>query len=227
MPIAGHPRRDPDRPNSSIRLLPRVFDGEALILLAVRGSAPGSRAPGSESGACFADPRSPWSLPLCSTNSAADRSALFAGFIAPTAESDFPCSCIIGFGSSPSRCGPGRNIAAGQTWDLPTSDAFLLRVTCSSTPAGWQCLAYRPCSCCVRLSTRSPLLRRAHFVAQSQTPRHCCVRFVAGVTVGSRNTCYRAARYGLTRTGLSPVGLHQLSLAPSQSAPRWQRRRGA
>jgi hypothetical protein len=28
---------------------------------------------------------------------------------------------------------------------------------------------------------------------------------------------YRAARYGLTRTGLSPVGLHQLSLAPSQS----------
>jgi len=39
---------------------------------------------------------------------------------------------------------------------------------------------------------------------------------VAGVTVGSRNTCYQAARYGLTRTGLSPVGLHQLSLAPSE-----------
>jgi len=34
------------------------------LRLAVRGSAPGSRAPGSESGACFADPRSPWSLPL-------------------------------------------------------------------------------------------------------------------------------------------------------------------
>jgi len=39
---------------------------------------------------------------------------------------------------------------------------------------------------------------------------------VAGVTVGSRNTCYRAARCGLTRTGLAPVGLHQLSLAPSE-----------
>jgi hypothetical protein len=39
---------------------------------------------------------------------------------------------------------------------------------------------------------------------------------VAGVTVGSRNTCYRAARYGLTRTGLAPVGLHQLLLAPSE-----------
>src|SRR5271155_984502 len=32
--------------------------------LAVRGPAPGSRAPGSVSGACFADPRSPWSPAL-------------------------------------------------------------------------------------------------------------------------------------------------------------------
>ena len=39
---------------------------------------------------------------------------------------------------------------------------------------------------------------------------------MAGVTVGSRNTCYQAARYGLTWTGLSPVGLHQLLLAPSE-----------
>jgi hypothetical protein len=39
---------------------------------------------------------------------------------------------------------------------------------------------------------------------------------VAGVTVGSRNTCYRAARYGLTRTGFAPVRLHQLLLAPSE-----------
>jgi hypothetical protein len=85
-----------------------------------------------------------------------------------------------------------------------------LRVTCSSTPAGWQCLAYRLCSCCVRLFLRSPLLRHTHFVAPSQAPRNCCVRFVAGVTVGSRNTCYRTARYGLTRAGLSPAGLHLL-----------------
>src|SRR5262249_2362376 len=39
--------------------------------------------------------------------------------------------------------------------------------------------------------------------------RNCCVRFVAVVTAGSRNTHYRAARYGLTRTGLSPAGLRQ------------------
>ena len=43
---------------------------------------------------------------------------------------------------------------------------------------------------------------------------------MAGVTVGSRNTCYRAARYGLTRTGLAPVGLHQLLLAPSESSAK-------
>src|ERR1700704_3069065 len=30
-PLLGTPRTDPDRPDSSIRLLPRVFDGEALI----------------------------------------------------------------------------------------------------------------------------------------------------------------------------------------------------
>jgi alpha-ketoglutarate-dependent sulfate ester dioxygenase len=43
---------------------------------------------------------------------------------------------------------------------------------------------------------------------------------VADVTVGSRNTCYRAARCGLTRTGLAPVGLHQLLLAPSEIQAR-------
>jgi hypothetical protein len=31
MPITGHPRTDPDMPTSSIRLLPWVFDGEALL----------------------------------------------------------------------------------------------------------------------------------------------------------------------------------------------------
>jgi hypothetical protein len=43
---------------------------------------------------------------LGSTGSAAGRPALFVGFTATMAESDFPRSCIIGFDSSPSRCGP-------------------------------------------------------------------------------------------------------------------------
>jgi hypothetical protein len=35
------------------------------------------------------------------------------------ARSDFSCPCIIGYGSSPSRCGPARQRAGGRTWGLP------------------------------------------------------------------------------------------------------------
>jgi len=66
---------------------------------------------------------------------------LFAGFSATMAKSDFPHPCIIGSGSSPSRCGPDRHSACGQTRDLPGSNAILLRVMWPSTPAGRQCLA--------------------------------------------------------------------------------------
>src|SRR6202162_1665634 len=38
--------------------------------------------------------------------SAAECSALFVGFTATMAESDFLCPCLIGYASSPSRCGP-------------------------------------------------------------------------------------------------------------------------
>jgi len=43
---------------------------------------------------------------LRSTGSATSCLALFAGFVATMAESDFSGSCIIGFDSSSSRCGP-------------------------------------------------------------------------------------------------------------------------
>ena len=56
---------------------------------------------------------------LGSTGSAAGCPALFVGFTATMAESDFSRPCIIGYGSSPSRCGPERHAAAGQTRDLP------------------------------------------------------------------------------------------------------------
>src|SRR5215467_8895175 len=68
-------------------------------------------------------------------------SALFAGFTATMAKSDFPRPCIIGYGSSPSRCGPGWHTACGQTQDIPGSNAIRLRVMWPSTPAGRQCLA--------------------------------------------------------------------------------------
>jgi hypothetical protein len=94
----------------------------------------------------------PLASALRSTNSAADRSALFAGFTATMASSDFPRPCIIGFGSSPSRCGPPALSADGQTWDLPSSNAILLYVMWPWTPAERRCLASRHRSYCVRPS---------------------------------------------------------------------------
>ena len=98
----------------------------------VCGPAPAARSPGAVSGACYASAHSPWPPPFAPPTPQQDRSALFAGFTATMASSDFPCPCIIGYGSSPSRCGPSRsrNID-GQTWDLPVSDAILLHVMCS------------------------------------------------------------------------------------------------
>ena len=51
---------------------------------------------------------------LRSTGSAAGCPALFAGFLATMAGSDFSPPCITGYGSSPSRCGPGREALVGR-----------------------------------------------------------------------------------------------------------------
>src|ERR1700716_3592533 len=52
--------------------------------------------------------------------SAAGCTALFAGFTATMTESDFSCPFIIGYGSSPFRCGP--SLSHGQTRDIPGSE---------------------------------------------------------------------------------------------------------
>jgi hypothetical protein len=90
---------------------------------AARIQAPVPREPGAESSACFARTRSPRSLPF--HHSAADRSALFAGFTATMAGLDFSYPYITGYGSSPSRCGPSLSRDTdGRTRDLPASDAI-------------------------------------------------------------------------------------------------------
>src|SRR5204863_9388695 len=86
--------------------------------------------------------------------SAVGSTALFASFTATTTESDFSCPCIIGYGSSPSRCGPSlaRN-ADGRTRDLPGSDTIPLHVMWPLTPTGRQHLASldgRCRTCCLR-----------------------------------------------------------------------------
>src|SRR5262245_52123706 len=55
---------------------------------------------------------------LRSTGSAAVETALFVGFPATMAESDFSRPYIIGYGSSPSRCGPAA-LPNGRSRDLP------------------------------------------------------------------------------------------------------------
>jgi hypothetical protein len=142
---------------------------------------------------------------LGSTGSAADRSALFVGFTATMAASDFPRPCIIGFGSSPSRCGPPASAGDGQTRDIPSSDTLLLRVMCSSTPAGRQCLAYRHCSYCVRPWRQPPppaiwifrgsLTHPTQSLCTLRGP-HCC-RLTQHSLPGGL--------LGLTWTGLAPA----------------------
>ena len=87
----------------------------------------------------------PTGLPLTrrlpSILSATDRSALFEDFFGTMRLSDFSGSCIIGYGSSPSQCGPGGAQPADRTGDLPGSDAILCSVMWSSTPAERQPLA--------------------------------------------------------------------------------------
>lgn len=74
----------------------------------------------TESAACEVGTWFPLVPPLGSTHSAAGFPALFAGFTATMGESDFSGPCIIGFGSSPSRCGPPvRTGTDGQDGDLP------------------------------------------------------------------------------------------------------------
>src|SRR5204863_5735587 len=83
--------------------------------VAVYAPAPVTREPGSESSTCFAGAYSPWPPPFApptplrpplQTPPQGAFLALFVGFTATMTRSDFSCPCIIGFGSSPSRCGP-------------------------------------------------------------------------------------------------------------------------
>ena len=119
--------------------------------VAVYAPAPVTREPGPEPSACFAGAYSPWPPPFAPPTPLRPPPqtppqwaflALFAGFIATMTRSDFSCPCIIGFGSSPSRCGPSLSRDSdGQTRDLPASGAILLHVMWPSTPAGRQHLA--------------------------------------------------------------------------------------
>src|SRR5437764_68178 len=130
-------------------------------------SVPALGSPGSA--ACFSS----------AGRAAGGPSALFAGFIATMAGSDFSCPCIIGYGSSPSRCGPSLSRDAdGQTRDLPGSDAIPLHVMWPSTPAGRQHLAFLEERCrtyCLRANKNPRLLRRLILRGSIPTPHAIAV----------------------------------------------------
>ena len=137
-PITAHPPHRSERAPSSTRLPPRVSDGEAVCRMRSNARATLSRSSARRVLYWSAFPLAP---ALRSTGSAAGRPALFVGFIAVMAGSDFSRPYIIGYGSSPSRCGPARRAAADQARDLRGSDAVPSCVTGSSTTAERQRLA--------------------------------------------------------------------------------------
>src|SRR5271157_5549805 len=152
---------------------------------------------------------------LRSTNSAAAGAALFAGFsrrmppafvrIATISGSDFSCPCIIGYGSSPSRRGPDNPRAARSDMRSPRFRPVPFRRDGVFDHDGVSapCVAAPP----ILPSAQGDGLGLRHFqtfAAQYPTPHNCCVRFVAAVAGGPRNTRYRAGASpypGRTLTG--------------------------
>ena len=87
---------------------------------------------------------------------------------------------------------------------LPASNAILLCVTWPSTPAGRRLLHSEGARVAFDAFDRLGSRDVPHFVAHSHTPHNCCVRFVAPVADGSRNTRYQAGAtpyLGRTSTG--------------------------
>src|SRR5216683_3081366 len=114
MPITEHPRSEPDVRHSRIRLPPWI-DGEKVVRTR---PSPGDTLARLGVRRVLACPVFSSAPSLRSTNSDFGRPTPFAGFPATMEGSDFSPLCIIGFGSSRSRCGP-QLASSGQTRDLP------------------------------------------------------------------------------------------------------------
>jgi hypothetical protein len=153
-----------------------------------------------------------------------------AGFSATMTDSDFLRSCVIGYGSSPSRCGPpalsGRRSNAGSP--RFRRDPFARDVLFdpgrvdSTSHNGTAHVAFGS-------KGQPPPQRKGYFGAQSHTPRNRCVRFVFGIAAASRNTRFQAACWALPGPDLhrliAPASLAPSLCHPCARAPRWPFRR--
>ena len=148
-------------------------------------------------------PALPSAPALRSTNSAADYSTLFTGFTATMAKSDFSASCIIGFGSSPSRYGPAH---------LRAANAETSRFPCKKHPympgsQTTQSRSYARVDACDRIAFRrsdgvgAPI---DAFAAQWLAYTSPCRRFASGLATGTRTAQGRCGSLLLHRSGLSP-----------------------
>ncbi len=104
----------------------------------------------------------PLVLALCSTHSTTGCPALFPGFVATTARSDASNVCIIGLGSSPSRCGPPADTGTdGHAGDLPVpaqGACAHARVCDRAGSVGHLRWRTRPCCLKLRRQRRHPKL---------------------------------------------------------------------
>ena len=129
-----------------------------------------------------------------------------------TAGSDFPCSYIIGYGSSPSRCGPGQH----RCWSNAGSPRFRCdpfvrdvaidpgRASAPRVTVPHMLPSTKPTVSAPTMLCLSWLIPTPHTTAvyasrppSPMAPQHSC----------------QVARYGLAWAGLSPAGSRQLDLA--------------
>jgi hypothetical protein len=134
------------------------------------------------------------------------RSALFVGFPANMAESDFPHPYVTGYGSSPSRCEPGLFVATGQAWDLPV-------------PAQRAC-AHARFFDHAGPSGHSRCRARTYCLPPSQRRRRPGYESLRGSMAGlcTPLPTLRRRPYGLRRTAWGRYGsllLHRIGLAPT------------
>ncbi len=154
----------------------------------------------------------PSAPPLCSTGFAASAtdvaSALFVGFPAPIAGSDYSRSCFIGYGSSPSRCGPAALDRAVER-ELSRFPETKSVCTCQVLRPRWAIwtLAVVP----IRVAFRQERRRRPRsgtFAAQWLACAYPCRRFACTLT----GTCARL-RADADRYSFIVVDFHPLLLA--------------
>ena len=143
--------------------------------------------------------------PLPSTDSAAGRPALFAGFIGTISESDFCAPFIIGVGLRPSRCGPPTTAGGNADLPVPVQEAYV-HARVSDDAGSGQHSRSRASPCCLL-----PFREHRH-------PKQDFRRSMAGLYAPlSTLRPYPHGHRRMTRGQCGSLALHCRGLAPLTS----------